>query len=266
MTKYPMTNSRITSPCGLAILSAAFLTVSFITGCKGDQSFSLNKVMKRLKSPTPEEQVAMAFDPDDADRRREGVALLSGNSWGLKEPYLAGYAELLEADEDELVRSAAARALGKAGDAKYLANLLAALSDGSDVVRWDAAVALDTVTGAAAVGPLQERALDDDSADVRSACAKAMRHYRKSGVVKTLAQCLADDSFAMRHQAHASLVDITGRDLGRRPEDWSDFAKADPPPRPVVTSKPWWDWFGVTRKKTSAGAKDVAKNGGGGGP
>ncbi len=163
---------------------------------------------------------------------------LANKDFGLEEPYLKGYAMLLRTDDDTLVRSAAVRALGKAGDVTYLSNVVRALGDKSGQVRWDTAVALDNLVGDEAVGPLRRGALRDESADVRAACAKALRNYRTKPVAQTLRQCLEDEEFAVQYQAHESLVEMTGKDFGYDIMEWpSDLLVAGTEPE---AKKPWW--------------------------
>ena len=70
-------------------------------GCgKESKSFSLRGAIQKLRSSSADEMVDMAFDPDDADRRREGITLLSKRDWGLQEPYLKHYAMVLDGDDD----------------------------------------------------------------------------------------------------------------------------------------------------------------------
>ncbi len=194
--------------------------------------------------------VAMVFDPDDPDKRREGIVGLSQKPWGLREPHLKGFALRLEIDRDASVRSAAVRALGKAGDPKYLPNIVTALDDKDATVRWDAAVALQSVVyGASAIEPLARHAAEDASVDVRESCVKALGNYRRPEAAKALLRCMSDSAFIVRYEAHKRLVDMTGRDLGKDPQDWAsvDFEHMAPPP-----GKPWWDWMGVSKNKTPA--------------
>lgn len=273
----------------LASLVLAATLVLLPGGCKDTSSFdsfTLQNLAKKFTRPTPQQQLAMAFETDDPDRRREGIVLLSNNKWGLQEPYLKGYAGFLNSDDNPLVRSVAARALGRAGDPKYFKDLVEALSDESKTVRWDAAIALDSLIPAArregdkadlAAGPLQNHATRDPAVDVRTAAARALRHYHRKDVVKTLLQCLGDPEMGVRYRARASLVEITGLDYGYEPEDWASIVDGDlpaplpdeprkrwwdisrfrgnktpPPAEPSAeadrASKPWWDWLGVTKK------------------
>lgn len=204
--------------------------------------------VRGMFGPSPTELVAMAFDPSDPDRRREGISMLADHSWGLDETYCKRYVQLLN-DEDDGVRSAAVLALGKTGDPKYLPPIIAMLEDRIAMVRWDAAVALDNVHGPAAIGPLQSHATADSNADVRAACAKALGYYRDNKeVLQTLIACLDDYQFGVRYSAHASLVALTGRDLGYDVSRWTDMmAGRLPPPQPERGSRPWWDWFGITK-------------------
>lgn len=216
-------------------LAAMLLAAIIVGGCSKGTSLS-----ERMRRKTPAELVAMAFDPDDADRRRQGVTELSSKSWGLQEPYLNGYATMLHADDDALVRSAAARALGKAGEVKYLSDVVAALEDSSPAVRWDAAVALDSLIGHEAITPLCKHAVDDEALDVRASCARALRHYSDLPVVAALKQCLRDRDFSVRYQAKASLTTIMGVELGYEPDAWPDDPQEAPAPE---QRRRWWDRF-----------------------
>ncbi|OQB87786.1 MAG: putative lyase [Planctomycetes bacterium ADurb.Bin126] len=236
------------------LLSAvsALLCVSvagLLVGCKSEQkSFSLDSLIKKGLGgggPNPQQMVAMAFDPDDADRRRTGIKLLSSEKWGLDEPYTKGYSALAKTDVDPLVRSAAVRALGKSGKQEYQGTLIEALKDPSPMVRWDAAVALDLVPGPAAVEPLRRQGGDDTSADVRTACAKALRRYTTRPAVQTLIRLLDDSSYQVRHQARKSLEEATGRDLGPEPSAWMSLLDG-PLTRPAERVEyAWWDWMHV---------------------
>ncbi len=179
-----------------------------------------------LFGPSAEEMVAMAFDADDSDRRREGIVLLSARDWGLREPYLKGYGALLATDTDPRVRSAAVRALGQAKDDGYLPDVIKALDDSDTQVRRDAAAALDRLTGADAIEPLRRRATEDTSPEVRAACAVSLRHYPRLEVVQTLIKLLDDRSLGVRYRARRSLTRIVGRDYGYDPAEWSGVVES----------------------------------------
>jgi len=244
-------------------MRVAFITTAMLScvaggavGCGKDgfDSSVLRDTPWSEKTPGADEQVGMMYSGKTADERREGIGLVAGHQWGLKEPYLRKYAEMLKGDLDASVRGAAALALGRSGQAKYLPDVVSAISDSSDQVRWDAAAALDGLVGPAAVDPLRKHAVEDSSAEVRACCAKALRHYRDKRVEQTLIECLMDESFAVCFQAHASLVELRGCDLGYEPGAWLSAAAGKPATLPPEQqSRPWWDWLGVTQKGARQG-------------
>jgi len=252
--------SRRTLACLLCALPGAILP-----GCKGGQAsepFKLQDVMKKLSGPGPQERVAMAFDTEDPDKRREGIVLLSEKSWGLQEPYLKGYAAILASDDNPLVRSAAVRALGKARDPNYFKDIVEALSDESATVRWDAAVALNDILPALgaepgrtalACRPLENHAAHDPSVDVRTASAAALRHFPDNkDAIKTLLQCLDDPEMGVRYRAHESLTAMTGYDMGYNAAEWASAVGGElPPALPKEPQSRWWE-FSRPRPKTPA--------------
>lgn len=267
-TDRTMPPCRRTSPwaaaalASLAALAAAALPACNKDGATSAPAMTFDGMMKKMVGPSAKERVAMAFDPNDADKRREGVLGLSKHDWGLKEPYLKGYDALLKTDKEPLVRAAAVQALGKAKDPTYLPSVAKALYDRAEPVRVDAAIALDSLLGEPAVEHLRNRATQDESQDVRSAAAKALRHYRREDVMHTLVDCLTDKAFAVRHEAHASLVEIVGQDLGYQPKDWLPALNGPLPAPPKPAS--WWDrmWQRNEAPKappTTAPAPDASK-------
>ena len=213
----------------------------------------------KLFGPSAQELVDLAFDLNDADHRREGIDLLSRKRWGRDEKYLRAYALALRQDKDSSVRAMAARALGRAGNEQYLGDVVAALSDESPMVRLEAAMVLDKMPCEPAARPLTERAVLDDSVDVRLWCAKALHHYRQGQVLATLVRCLDDPSFSVAYHARRSLVALTGRDMGNDPVAWAPLLAAGLPPE--QPARPWWDWFGTTARKPAtqpAGASPPA--------
>lgn len=225
--------------------AAAFVAASIACGCGGSER-SRDRGFFWWDRPSLEEQVAMLDDRADPDRRREGILLLSDTERGLQDHYLKVYARLLRADPDASVRAAAVTALGRAGDPVYLPNIIEALDDDAAIVRWDAATALDSVHGPAAVEPLQRRAASDPSPDVRCAGAKALGHYPEKRVVRSLIHGLGDEAFCVRYQSLQSLKAITGEDHGYDVEAWGRFAADYEPTARPAPKRPWWDLLGTT--------------------
>jgi len=260
---------------------------ALLAGC-GAQSrkVTLQGLLSRVRGPSERQLVKQMFMSPDADVRRAAIEDLSSRKAGRAEPYLRGYAALAD-DPSPLVRAAALRALGRGADATYADKVVAGLNDSDATVRWDAAAALDTLVTARAVGQLAYAALNDPSRDVRVASAKALRHHRRGDVVETLLRCLDDRDFAVRHRAGQSLSELTGEPAGTDPDAWREALgrrselfgeKAqpkrswwrrlrrsrtpEPPPEEAATTRPakrgpgrpWWDFFGVTRKRRPQGA------------
>jgi hypothetical protein len=239
-------------PITLFVLLAAVLG-----GCsKGGEGEKVTLIQK-LSGPSPSQLGAWAFDPNDPDKRRQGIVGLSSRDWGLKEPYLKGYAALLKTDKDPLVRAAAVRALGRAQDPNYAPDVTRALLDSDVTVRQDAAIAADKVYDDSSAMALRNRVLNDADQDVRANSCRALRHHRNMAVVRTLVDCLSDKAFSVRYQAHASLVEIVGKDLGYDGQDWADVAGARAlPPKPAPPGEaPWWDWMGVTRSASQSSTR-----------
>ena len=246
-------------PIAFLALLAAVLTGCSKGGGEGG-NVTLNSMAQKFSGPAPSQLVAWAFDPNDPDRRRQGVVGLSSKDWGLKEPYLKGYATLLKTDKDPLVRAAAVRALGRAQDPNYAPDITRALMDTDVTVRQDAATALDKVHDDNSATPLRNRAISDVDQDVRANSCRALRHHRDMAVVRTLVDCLSDKAFSVRYQAHGSLVEIVAKDLGYDPRDWADLAgaaslapKAAPP-----DEAPWWDWMRVTKPGSQPATKPAS--------
>jgi hypothetical protein len=215
------------SPIAYYLLFLSLLPL--LSGCSsGGEKVTLDSMMRKMSGPSAKELVAWAFDPND----------------------------LLKTDQDPLVRAAAVRALGLAGDPTYAPDVTRALLDQSVQVRQDGAFALDRVHDANSAMYLRNRALNDVDQDVRANCCRALRHYPDVTTARVLVEAMADKEFSVRFQSHQSLVDIAGRDMGYDPEDWRDVvaARTLPPGSAPPAEKPWWDWMGVTRQQSGGPA------------
>jgi hypothetical protein len=214
------------------LLGAVILSVCGCGGKFEDGIFGVKSFFGGFSSPPPKELARNAFDPTvHPDTRREAVIKLSSYEWGLTETYLNGYDVILRAEmrkprgqRDLGLMSATIGALGKGQNPKYIPILVLALKLSiSPQVRWDAALALDKVIGDKAIAQLC-RSSDPDveaSVDVRAACCRAMRHYRRQDVIDTLVGRLAsDEPFAVRYRARETLAGLCRRDFGPDYADW----------------------------------------------
>ncbi|NQU74770.1 MAG: HEAT repeat domain-containing protein [Planctomycetes bacterium] len=232
-----------------SIALIVIVVVAALAGCRGRGEYA-NPVRWIRGADSTKEQVANAFDPDDADLRREGIVALSRNDGGLQERYLRGYA-ILSKDPAAPVRSAAIVALGRSGSDKYLPELIDALVNDPDAqVRADAAEALgkEKVQGESAVEPLSRQARGDPDPAVRVRCVRALRQYKTAPVLGTLIRSLGDEDFAVRRAARSSLVEMTYLDGQYDAKLWRRLIaeKEDPfAPPPAKPSRHWWNWLGL---------------------
>ena len=226
---------------------ALVLACVWLGGCR----VGITGILQELTGPSRRELASDAFSGGKSpDEQREAIDKMIGRYWGLNRAPLSLYALVAESGSaDPTVRSAALRGLGLAGEdaAEFVDSIAKALVNGPDNVRWDAAVVLDRVVAPKAVIPLRMAAMHDKNVDVRIASVTALRHYRTTGVAKTLVTSLrADPDYSARKRAHASLVEIAGYDLGPAAKDWQPLTKHIPDlPEPKA---PWWNIFHVTAK------------------
>lgn len=242
-------------------LSLAMLSLCGCGGKLEDAGFSMKGFFDGFSDPHPRELTRNAFDDTvDPDLRRKAIIALSSHEWGLSETYLDGYDVILRAEmrkpegrRDTALMSATIDALAKGKNPKYVGILTLALRlSTSSQVRWDAAEALDSVIGDKAVDQLRKSSDpgDEKSVDVRVACCRAMRHYRRQDVVDTLVVRLSvEEEFAVRYRARKTLVELCGRDFGPDYADWAGvrlekLTSATTQPKPK--KKSMWNplnWF-----------------------
>ena len=196
--------SRLAPVFCLAVAAGA------LSGCSGDSvSSSISGFIRHLQPPSPMAAAREAFNMYDADKRREGVALLSASSFGGKEPYVRMY-RLLLTDPDPTVRGACAKALGEHGDVADAKRLQPLLEDHDAFVRWETAKALERIHNPVVVPQLMDRLKNDDDADVRIACARALGQYPQPRVFDVLVGALADPDYGVVASAAWSLKTLTG--------------------------------------------------------
>ncbi len=230
-------------------------------GCGGkfeDAMFSTGKFFGAFKDPHPKELTRYAFDDTvDPDLRRKAIISLSSHEWGLTETYLDGYDVILRAEmrkprdrRDTALMSATIGALGKGKNPKYVTILALALKlASSQQVRWDAAVALNSVVDEKAIDQLCHSSdpSNEESTDVRVACCQALRHYQRQDVIDTLISRLpTEEEFSVRYRAHQTLISLCGRDFGPEYTDWVGTKLENLEAIEVEKKKSMWNpmnWF-----------------------
>lgn len=238
--------SRKHARIGLTLAVAAVLTTA-LGGCNVQETGkNVGDFFANLFRDEKPDLWRQSIDQNDPAGQRRAIREMSTHRWGQVEPYLKAYATFAKMDTDELVRAEAISALGRARSEAYAHVIIAGLSDPSPKVRLAAAKVLEDLPDPNAAQPLAEAAMSDESADVRATSAWALRHYEQPAVVRALVQCLDDNEFAVRYQAHRSLVLLSGQDLGYEKWDWRVASSGELPERPVRRNA-WWDpldWWG----------------------
>ena len=178
-------------------------------------------MVRALMPPKPSEAVRWVFSYD-ADKRREGIALLTGAPFGGEEVYVKIYRLKLD-DPDATVQAAAIRAMGLWGHVDDVPNLLRFAHHDASLVRWELAQALQKIHNPVAITALTDVVLSDKDADVRMAAAAALGQYPSPSVFSTLVGALDDTEWGVVQAAHDSLVCLTGEDLGFESRPWLQF-------------------------------------------
>lgn len=233
---------------GLTLLAGACLTGCGSTGVTYDNLYE--GFFGDEPPPTPTQAVAMMYNREDADQRRQGVSWIAASPFGGEEEYLNSY-RLLVVDPDPGVRAAVATAIGRHGivaDAPTLATMLA---DEDDLVGWQAADGLRKLHNPDVIPALVERLDPDveDDSDTRAAVALALGQYSDRVVFSRLATALEQRDFNVVSAAHRSLILLTGVDQGLEPQAWADWLEqtenpfANQQPYTYAVYAPDRDWF-----------------------
>ncbi|MBX3352366.1 MAG: HEAT repeat domain-containing protein [Phycisphaeraceae bacterium] len=212
-----------------------------------------DSVLEFFQPPSPQQAIAWAADPFDADKRYRGLLLISNSGFGSDSLYVRMY-EQAAADGDSGVRAMAARALGRHGGPQHTQILVGLLADDSELVRWEGARALQRVYAPQAVGALLERVAPEReiSVQVRESVVVALGQYAEPRVVQALFSALNDRRLSVNMAAHRSLVILTGEDFGLETRDWIRWynASAEPFANRGVYEYPifhrdseWWEYI-----------------------
>jgi HEAT repeat protein len=191
---------------------------SNLFGAIGRQ-FSL--LSERMNSRTPIELVRKMENAESPQQRWQAIDELVEREFAKRAPYTDRYAEIAMDDPDYLVRAVAIRALNRSRQAGKTDVFIRGLNERSDVVRLEAAKALNNLPDPAAAPPLVALLTSDtEIADVRIAAAEALRHYKRIEVARALIAALTDRDFGVAWQARRSLHRLMETDLGYDQGKW----------------------------------------------
>lgn len=207
-----------------------------MAGCADDYEYinsgppTSTSVLDLFAPPTPVEAVAWATDPYDPGKRQRGILLLASAPWGGERAYLEMYTYAAR-DGDSSVRAAALRALALHGTVEQGPLIVESMSDEADIVRREAARALQRIHTDKAP-PVLVRALDERTepdGDVRAFSACALGQYPTPAVVQSLISALNDRRLAVNEAACGSLHTLTGQDFHYDTAEWLEWTEAAGP-------------------------------------
>jgi len=131
------------------------------------------------------------------------------------------FAELLQVDEDRLVRGYAAGLLGKLRDPEALPALTKALADDRDaMVRIDIIKAMAQYNDKSLLPELTRASQTDRDADVRQAALEAIVQLGGKEAIPPLIDALGDRSTDVVFSASRHLAELTGENLGMGQDRW----------------------------------------------
>ncbi len=164
-------------------------------------------------------------DMRSPDNQREGMLRLTDFEFARRGIYIKGYEILARNGGDFTVRAAGLRALNRCRAKGYTTLFLESLSDDQELVRLEAADALGNIPDPDAI-PLLVVHMGADaepSADVRIACAEALRNFHTVEVMRDLIEVLDDQDFGVAWQARQSLELLTGQDFRYDAKAWVNY-------------------------------------------
>ena len=194
---------------------------------------------------TPGHYARMMEDDQSPDVRRTGVLrLVTDYGFARKEPYTDRYWQIAQGDPDTLVRVAGIRALDRSRDPRVVPIAIKALDDPNAFLRLEAAKALANIPDERAIPGLIRHIApiidiraeggrteqQQESRDVRVACADALRNFPTKDSARVLVDALREKDFEVSWQARRSLELMTGHDFHYDQGKWRDYFASAPQP------------------------------------
>ena len=131
----------------IGALAGAMLAMTTLAGGCRTIGEDLADFAESLTPVTSSQAARWATDPNDPDRRRQGIVLIANSSIGGYEPYVRLYREYVNHESDPIVRAVSLRALAKHGEPEDAAAIAANLDPEIPQVRWEAAKGLQRLHG-----------------------------------------------------------------------------------------------------------------------
>lgn len=224
-------------PLGVFVALGSVLVPLTLGGClrndemagarfTGDES--LFDLVQFGDTESPQELINAAMNQFNADDRARGITRIATREFGADPVFVELY-RLGVADGDAAVRAAAARALGLHGSAEDAQRVGPLLTDEDQLVRWQAAIALQRLHDPLLVEALIDRMrlANEPDVQVRAAAATALGQYEQRRVLDALVAALDDPDLAVNDAARESLRTLTGqRELGYLPREWVVWLRA----------------------------------------
>lgn len=236
-----MTNTRVAILLGLGLL----VLLPAGAGCADGtlpEVVALNPLehrqwaIDRQYGPTMYEQLA------ELDALESGASRLTPQE---QQYWTNLLTNIVQHDENGLLRARSVRVLGGLPNPQALAALHAASADKDEAVRIAACEAWRRRGGDAALDALAQAISSDRSIDVRLAAARALASFRDPRAIQALGVALNDRDPALQRRAIESLRTVSGRDYRNDLAAWRQFVQGGnpaPPPAPSLAEQ-LRDWF-----------------------
>ncbi len=202
-----------------------------VGGCGGKKP-SLDEWVKSKLLPMPTSAKVALVQSDLPDERREALQAIAKDRRALKEESVVElFCLVARSDEDALVRGAAVRGLARMEGRNVLETLAHVVTNDKDhYVRADAVRALGGCVSPEGMAAVAGVLKSDSDVDVRIAAAETLRQFRDKTAAEALAETVADRDIAVARTAWESLRYMTGQDLPRQGQAWTEYlASAEQP-------------------------------------
>jgi len=223
-----------------AALLAALVAALLAAGCSGGKSKSADVWLKeKLFPPSTAERVAMV-ESDLADQRREALEKVAADPAARQlESVVKLFCLVATTDADPMVRAAAARGLAVMEGPNVIESLAKVVTADKDpYVRCDAVEAMGRQAKPEGAAALVTALESDTSAYVRIASAEALRRFRDKTAAEALARAVETRDIAVARKAWESLRYMTGQDLPRESQPWTEFLASGEDPSAAYGKAP----------------------------